>query len=161
MFDFYHRWLAIPKGQRPPTYYQLLGVSPVETDSEVIAEAALRQTSHVRTYQTGPYAQQCQTLLNDIGQAKVTLLHPAKRKEYDARLRKITSDGACEPPNSVTAPESRDRSFDFSAPATTEHVPASVRRPGFRSGIDPLALAYFAILLVGAALAFWLSNTTP
>ena len=56
MFDPYHRWLGIPRHLRPPTYYQLLGIAVDETDAEVIAEAALRQTSHVRTYQAGPHA---------------------------------------------------------------------------------------------------------
>src|SRR5262245_21608303 len=86
MFDPYHKWLAIPKEQRPPTYYQLLGVSPDESDPDVIAEAALRQTSHVRTYQTGPHAQRCVELLNEIARARTTLLDPVKRKEYDASL---------------------------------------------------------------------------
>src|SRR5205823_2350879 len=35
-FDPYHKWLGIPKDQRPPTLYQLLGVSPQETDAEVL-----------------------------------------------------------------------------------------------------------------------------
>lgn len=86
MFDPYHKWLGIPKNQRPPTYYQLLGISPEETDSEVITEAALRQTAHVRNYQSSPHAQQCAELLNEIGQAKSILLNAARRKEYDARL---------------------------------------------------------------------------
>ena len=86
MFDPYHRWLAIPQRHRPPTYYQLLGIASDEADSEVIREAALRQVNHIRTYQTGPNAQICQTLLNEIGQARVTLLNPEKRKDYDARL---------------------------------------------------------------------------
>ncbi len=86
MFDPYHRWLSIPKQYRPPTYYQLLGIDPDETDPEVIKEAALRQTSHVRMYQTGPYAEACTKLLNEIALARATLLHPDKRREYDARL---------------------------------------------------------------------------
>lgn len=86
MFDPYHRWLGIPRSERPPTYYQLLGVSPEETDPEVIEEAALRQTSHVRTYQTGPYAEMCKTILAEIGKARATLLNRDKRRDYDARL---------------------------------------------------------------------------
>ena len=43
MFDPYHKWLAIAKDQRPPTYYQLLGISPHEADPEVIEEAAIRR----------------------------------------------------------------------------------------------------------------------
>jgi hypothetical protein len=89
MFDPYHRWLSIPKHQRPPTYYQLLGVAPDEADPQVITEAALRQTTHVRTYQTGPYAEACTKILNEIAQARATLLHPEKRRDYDARLAPV------------------------------------------------------------------------
>ena len=45
MFDPYHKWLGIPKDQRPPTFYQLLGITPGEEDVEVIEEAAIRQTT--------------------------------------------------------------------------------------------------------------------
>jgi hypothetical protein len=86
MFDPYHKWLGIPKDQRPPTYYQLLGVAADETDADVIEEAAVRQTAHVRTYQIGPYAAECTRLLNEIAQAKLTLLHPGKRQAYDQHL---------------------------------------------------------------------------
>src|SRR4051794_16705901 len=88
MFDPYHKWLGIPKDQRPPTHYQLLGVSPGEEDLEVIEEAAIRQTTHVRVYQMGEHAADCTRLLNEISQAKRTLLDPGKRKQYDATLPK-------------------------------------------------------------------------
>jgi dipeptidyl aminopeptidase/acylaminoacyl peptidase len=87
MFDPYHKWLGIPRDQRPPTYYQLLGIVPSEGDPEVIEEMAIRQTSHVRGYQTGPHAAECTRLLNEIAQARRTLLDPARRKKYDAGLR--------------------------------------------------------------------------
>ena len=54
MFDCYHRWLAIPSDQRPPTYYQLLGISPNETDPEVIDEAALRRPVTFGRTRPGP-----------------------------------------------------------------------------------------------------------
>src|SRR6266513_2126593 len=88
MFDPYHKWLGIPLDQRPPTYYQLLGIAPEEQDLEVIEEAAIRQTTHVRTYQIGPHGEHCTRLLNEIAQAKTTLLNSAKRKAYDAQLAK-------------------------------------------------------------------------
>lgn len=88
MFDPYHKWLGIPKDQRPPTHYQLLGLAPNETDAEVIDEAAVRQTTHVRAYQIGPHAAECTKLLNEIAQAKLVLLNPAKRKAYDEQLAK-------------------------------------------------------------------------
>jgi hypothetical protein len=88
MFDPYHKWLGIPKDQRPPTLYQLLSVSPHEQDLEVIEEAVVRQTTHVRAYQIGPYTAECTQVLKEIAQARVTLLNPAKRQAYDEQLAK-------------------------------------------------------------------------
>jgi hypothetical protein len=141
MFDPYHRWLAIPKDQRPPTYYQLLGVSSEEQDPEVIEEAALRQTSHVRLYQTGPHAQQCQDLLNEIGQAKVTLLHPQKRQDYDRRLAQTGVQ--------QTASQADSSPFDFRTGDTIKDEPASPKDAG-----NLVLLAYFVLLVLGGLLAF-------
>ena len=104
-FDPYHKWLGIPREQRPVTYYQLLGISPNETDIDVIEDAATRQSSHVRTYQLGNHAEACQRLLNEISQAKTTLLNPEKRKAYHAQVVKV------EKPRPKTAPSkpSEDR----------------------------------------------------
>jgi WD40 repeat protein len=103
MFDPYHKWLGIPPEHRPPTYYQLLGISPQEQDREVIEEAAIRQTAHVRTYQLGPHAAECTRLLNEIGLARSTLLNPAKRKDYDAGL----AAKAAPKPSATPAPPTR------------------------------------------------------
>jgi hypothetical protein len=86
MFDPYHKWLGIPIDQRPPTYYQLLGIASNEQDREVIREAAIRQTAHLRAYQRGAHADECTRLLNEIALAQTVLLDPAKRRDYDARL---------------------------------------------------------------------------
>ena len=88
MFDPYHKWLAIPKDQRPPTHYQLLGIAPGEQDADVIDEAALRQMAHVRAYQIGPHAAESQRVLNEISQARTVLLNVEKRKAYDEELAK-------------------------------------------------------------------------
>jgi hypothetical protein len=92
MFDPYHKWLGIPKDQRPPTFYQLLGISPDETDLEVIEEAAIRQTTYLRGYQIGPHAQECTRLLNEIALARGTLLNAAKRADYDAKIKPIAQE---------------------------------------------------------------------
>src|SRR5262249_22173410 len=120
-------WLGIPKGQRPPTHYQLLGIAADEADAEVIKEAALRQTAHVRVYQTGPHAELCTRLLNEIAQARAVLLNPKLRTEYDARL--------AEPP-----------------PAKPQARPW--RLP---AGAVLAALAYFLLLLFGFAASFCLT----
>src|SRR6266446_6275034 len=105
MFDPYHKWLGIPKDQRPPTYYQLLGVAPNEIDPEVIDEAAVRQTTHIRAYQIGPHAAECTKLLNEIAQAKLVLLNPAKRKAYDEQLARTQASRISErvPASAVAA----------------------------------------------------------
>jgi hypothetical protein len=88
MFDPYHLWLGIHPAQQPPTYYQLLGISPEEVNTAVIEEAAVRQAAHLRHYQAGEHAAECTRLLNEIARAHATLIHPARRKAYDAFLHK-------------------------------------------------------------------------
>ena len=87
-FDPYHVWLGVPKREQPPTHYRLLGVSKVETDKLVIEEAVIRQTTYLRTYQTGEHAQCCSRLLEEVAQAGRVLLDPAQRQAYDAQLQK-------------------------------------------------------------------------
>src|SRR5262249_14955154 len=48
-------------------------------DPEVIEEAAIRQTAHLRTYQIGEHASACSKLLNEIAEARALLLDPKKR----------------------------------------------------------------------------------
>ncbi|MGL4555634.1 MAG: hypothetical protein ACRC33_31070 [Gemmataceae bacterium] len=133
-FDPYHRWLAIPRGQRPPTFYQLLGVVPTEDDPEVIEEAALRQASHVRAYQTGPHAEWCTAILNEIGQARATLVNADRRREYDAGLTPPSPPPAGPAWESVSA------------------APSGPRRPrrGSRTAGPALGLWAYAVLLLGA-----------
>jgi hypothetical protein len=88
MFDPYHKWLGIPPEKQPATYYQLLGIQPEETDREVIEEAAIRQSTHLRSYQLGPHGALCTRVLNEIAAAKTVLLNPTKRSAYDEQLAK-------------------------------------------------------------------------
>lgn len=86
-FDPYHKWLGIAPSQQPPHHYRLLGIEPFEEDAEVIAAAADRQMAHVRTFQTGPHAAWCQRILTELAAARLCLLDPARKREYDAKLR--------------------------------------------------------------------------
>lgn len=87
-FDPYRRWLGIPEGSRPPTHYQLLGISPDEQDRDVIDGAVIRQSAYVRNFQAGKYAEQAARILNEIAAAKACLQDPAKRARYDAELKR-------------------------------------------------------------------------
>src|SRR5207253_368566 len=62
-------------------------------------EAALRQTGHVRMYQTGPHAAVCTRLLNEIAQARAVLLNPKSRREYDGRLAPARREPAMDTPS--------------------------------------------------------------
>lgn len=87
-FDPYHKWLGIPPDEQPPDLYRLLGVPPFEADTDVIGNAADQRMAHLRTFQAGRYAALSQQLLNQLAAARVVLLHPEKRVQYDAQLRK-------------------------------------------------------------------------
>lgn len=86
-FDPYHKWLGIPPSEQPPTRYRLLGVAAFESDPDVIEAAADQRMAHVRTYQTGKHGAISQRILNDLADARLTLLNLAKKTAYDAELR--------------------------------------------------------------------------
>ena len=86
-FDPYRKWLGIPPHEQPPNYYRLLGLSPFESDRDVIANAADRQMAHLRTFQGGKNSAISQKILNEVAAARICLLDPKKRAEYDARLQ--------------------------------------------------------------------------
>lgn len=96
-FDAYHKWLGIPPSEQPPNCYRLLGVALYESDPDVIEAAADQRMAHIRTYQTGKHGPISQKLLNELADARLTLLNPAKKADYDARLRSQTVVAAAVP----------------------------------------------------------------
>jgi hypothetical protein len=87
-FDPYHKWLGIPETERPITKYRLLGIGEFESDREVISAAAERQTIYLRTLQAGEHEVLVAQLLNEVSQARITLLNADQKAEYDEELRK-------------------------------------------------------------------------
>ncbi len=86
-FDPYETWLGIPADRRPPTHYDLLGLAPYESNPKVIDQAALRRMSKVRQYQIGPHSDESQEILSDLARARLILMDPDRRSDYDAKLR--------------------------------------------------------------------------
>jgi hypothetical protein len=86
-FDAYHKWLGIPPDEQPPNHYRLLGISLFESDADVISHAADQRMAHVRSFQAGKRAEYSQRILNEVATARVCLLDPEKKAEYDAALR--------------------------------------------------------------------------
>lgn len=103
----YHELLGIPPREQPPHHYRLLGISLFEADSEVISNAARRQVSFLRPLGGGPYSRQSQELLNEVTAAKLCLLDPKRRADYDRRLREQQQGSV------LDAPEAEQASADL------------------------------------------------
>ena len=86
-FDPYYKWLGIPPAEQPPNHYRLLGITLFEGNADAIESAADQRMVHLRTFQTGQHARESQKLLNAVSAAKLVLLQPPKKAQYDAQLR--------------------------------------------------------------------------
>ncbi len=86
-FDPYHKWLGISPKDQPPNHYKLLAIDRFEPDVDVIASAADKQMTHIRSYQVGKHSQLSQKILNEISKARICLLSADKKTEYDSYLR--------------------------------------------------------------------------
>ena len=89
-FDPYHRWLGIPPSEQPANHYRLLGLALFESNQEVIDSAAMRQIAHVRSQALGPNSGRIHGLLNELAEARVTLLNPQSKSKYDQALRELS-----------------------------------------------------------------------
>ena len=163
-FDPYHKWLGIPPGCRPPTHYQLLAISPEERDRSVINAAVTRQSAYVRNFQVGEHGSDAARILGEIQSAKLCLLDPSSRAEYDARLAKETA--ANSPRQAAPATRSTGLALDLDAFAATRASPtprARAASPRLRtlskpkksvSWVGPAAasVACIAALIIGLSL---------
>lgn len=86
-FNPYHKWLGIPLSEQPPTHYRLLGLEALEDDADVIDGAADRCMSFVQQFANGPQVEVSQKILNELSQARVCLLNPELKAQYDQRLQ--------------------------------------------------------------------------
>ncbi len=93
-FDPYHKWLGIPANEQPPNHYRLLGLELFESDHEVIDSAADQRMSHLKTYQTGKNARVSQNLLTEVAKARVCLISPSEKTNYDRDLRLTLTVGS-------------------------------------------------------------------
>ena len=97
-FDAYYKWLGIPPKDQPPHHYRLLGIEKFEPDLEVIDAAANRVMGYLQNLSVGDQAEASQQLLNEIATARLCLLDPSKKAEYDEGLRRTSSAAKAAPP---------------------------------------------------------------
>ncbi len=86
-FDPYHKWLGIPQTEQPAHHYRLLGVQPLESDPDVISNAADQRMGLLKSFANSEYSSLAEDLLNEVSRARVCLLNPAKKQAYDGTLR--------------------------------------------------------------------------
>ncbi len=85
-FDPYLEWLCIPITRRPPTYYDLLGLRPFESEIETIRQQAQARYRLVHQYQAGRRGDLAVPLLAELAQARDVLCDPQRKAQYDAWL---------------------------------------------------------------------------
>ncbi len=153
-FDAYFTWLGIPPDEQPPNRYRLLGL-PLYTDAPAVIENAVDQRmAHLRTFQAGKHAADCQRLLNVLADARVTLLNAEKRAAYDAQLRTQFGASAASPTPSGQATSEPAWPAVFKVDADVSPVRARVAAR--RSRPNPAVLGLAAAAAVAAlGVALW------
>jgi len=82
----YYKWLGIPPNEQPPNHYRLLGLTLFESDPVVVESAADARMGHLRTYRTSQHIDAAERMLNEVAAAKICLLKPDRKAQYDAML---------------------------------------------------------------------------
>lgn len=85
-FDPYKEWLGIPVIERPISKYRLLGISEFESDPNVITQAADQRTVYLRHFQSGEKIPIVIDLVNEVADARATLLNSVTKVAYDKVL---------------------------------------------------------------------------
>ncbi len=129
-FDPYFKWLGIPKADQPPHAYRLLGIELFESDADVISNAADGRMAQIKSFQTGRFAAVSQKLLNEIAAAKVCLLNPQKKVEYDQRLQAHLQQKVAANPNLGKPEIAADHDHEYKVP---DMVPAVGAEEGVAS----------------------------
>ncbi len=86
-FNPYRDWLDLEVTDKP-TYYQLLGVSPSESDAEEIRHQAKRRIRKIEDVKDSSREALKQRLVTQIKRGAKILLDPKLRKKYDDKLTK-------------------------------------------------------------------------
>lgn len=140
-FDPYHKWMGISREEQPPNHYRLLGIRLFEDDGDVIQNAADQRMAHLRNFQLGHYAEFSQRLLNEVSAARLCLLRPSQKQEYDARLRAQIAPRTAPPPEPPPLPGSLRPQVPL---AHTAAPPVAVPLPDFSGAFADLPVASHA-----------------
>ena len=105
-------WLGLPKAQRPPTPYQLLGLTESVVDIVAIRSAADRQLRRILPHMSGENALEAEALWTELEESRDLLLDADRRADFDAQS--TTSEAPQEAANPTPTISS-----DWEEPATS------------------------------------------
>jgi hypothetical protein len=160
-FDPYLEWLGIEPQDQPADFYQLLGVARFEEERPRIAQAADERMAYVRSFQTGPRGAATQKLLNELAAARVCLLDPRSKAEYDAALARHLDERAAERRARTTPPAPRQHVSALPPcgavePSLVTQSPASEHQRGRNAGRrEAMILALSGMLAVTIGAGGW------
>lgn len=155
-FDPYYHWLGIPPRDQPPNHYRLLGIDLYESHQAVIQNAADRQMAHLRTFSTSKRASLAQNLLNQVAMAKLCLLDPERKRQYDALLAAQAAEASLAPlslPDSSVQESSVPESLASGAALAADDNAARGSREEIGSLLPERFVSRHGTDLAGAALA--------
>ena len=148
----YEKWLGIKSYDQPPTLYRLLGIDAFEPDPDIISNAADSRMAFLRQFQIGENARLSELMLNEVSQARVTLLNAGRKRAYDETLRQRLPPNnpalpvASPPPFALEAPAINPSPFDVGPPSRISRRPSRSKKP------DPLIWIVVPVVIAVVAL---------
>jgi len=153
-FDPYQQWLGIAPHEQPADYYRLLGLAQFENNQGAIEKAADQRASHIQMFASGGTERTAKTILNELAAARLCLLDPQAKQQYDGALKTLiaTSGGGSHRPPPPVSPAPQG-----GVPADGSQVDASLSAssPDAMDEEGPLPIylqTWFPLSLVGVVL---------
>ncbi len=98
-FDPYLEWLQVHSKSARPTHYELLGVSPSESDATVFQDAAKAQLKKLESVQPGSRKKMLANLIKEVRRSERVLSDSVSRTDYDQLLlNKMIKESDINPP---------------------------------------------------------------
>jgi hypothetical protein len=105
--DPYAAWLGIQDAHRPVTNYQLLGLTPFESNHDAIENGAQQQLAKLAAFLKGENARLAKRIAFEIESARTCLLNPATKAAYDSTLGAREHPGKAKQPARTVAVQHR------------------------------------------------------
>ncbi|MGH7138310.1 MAG: hypothetical protein ACREHD_21380, partial [Pirellulales bacterium] len=143
-FNPYSEWLDVPPHIATPTYYELLELRPLESDTGKIEAAYQRQSAKIASQLSGRHVAEAQQLMGELAEARMTLLTPTAKRAYDAALAtaqtavgKESHMQSANPPHQPIQPMAPQPLLAQPLPAAGYGQPQAMPQPGQGYGGQP------------------------